>query len=108
MAGLPYAEGLDAAPAENGKAFVSPVVARIAAEHGIDPSDVPGTGTGGRVTKKDILAFIETGAAASADNSSNVSAGDLLSRPTAWTASASVTAPAGLSSRSTVPPFRRT
>ena len=37
------------------------MVARIAAEHGIDPSQVPGTGTGGRVTKKDIQAFIETG-----------------------------------------------
>ena len=47
--------------AGNGKTFVSPVVARIASEHGIDPSGVPGTGTGGRVTKKDILAFIESG-----------------------------------------------
>jgi len=45
----------------NGKSFVSPVVARIAGEHGIDPSQVPGSGTGGRVTKKDILAFIEQG-----------------------------------------------
>jgi len=45
----------------NGKAFVSPVVARIAAEHGIDPSNVPGTGTGGRVTKNDILGFVESG-----------------------------------------------
>ncbi len=50
--------------AGNGRTFVSPVVARIAAEHGIDPSVVPGTGTGGRVTKKDILTFIESGAAA--------------------------------------------
>ena len=52
--------------AGNGKTFVSPVVARIAAEHGVDPSAVPGTGTGGRVTKKDILAFIESGATAPA------------------------------------------
>jgi pyruvate dehydrogenase E2 component (dihydrolipoamide acetyltransferase) len=51
------------APAGNGKAFVSPVVARIAGEHGIDPSRVPGTGAGGRVTKKDILAFVESGGA---------------------------------------------
>jgi pyruvate dehydrogenase E2 component (dihydrolipoamide acetyltransferase) len=51
------------APSGNGKAFVSPVVARIAGEHGIDPSQVPGTGTGGRVTKKDILAFVESGGA---------------------------------------------
>src|SRR5215467_10553252 len=47
----------------NGKAFVSPVVARIASEHGVDPSQVPGTGSGGRVTKKDILAFVESGGA---------------------------------------------
>ena len=52
------------APSGNGKSFVSPVVARIAGEHGIDPAQVPGTGTGGRVTKKDILAFIESGAPA--------------------------------------------
>src|SRR5436190_551161 len=44
----------------DGHAFVSPVVARIAAEHGIDPSTVQGTGSGGRVTKKDILAFVES------------------------------------------------
>jgi 2-oxoglutarate dehydrogenase E2 component (dihydrolipoamide succinyltransferase) len=54
------------APTGNGKAFVSPVVARIAGEHGIDPSQVPGTGSGGRVTKKDILAFVESGGAESA------------------------------------------
>ena len=47
----------------NGRTFVSPVVARIAAEHGVDPSKVSGTGQGGRVTKKDILTFIESGAA---------------------------------------------
>jgi len=50
---------------ENGRSFVSPVVARIAAEHGIDPAQVPGTGTGGRVTKKDIKAFVESGEPAS-------------------------------------------
>ena len=50
----------------NGRTFVSPVVARIASEHGVDPSAVSGTGAGGRVTKKDILAFIESGAAAPA------------------------------------------
>src|SRR5688500_5235913 len=45
----------------NGRTFVSPVVARIASEHGVDPSAVQGTGAGGRVTKKDILAFVEGG-----------------------------------------------
>lgn len=50
--------------AADGKTFVSPVVARIASEHGIDVSSVPGTGRGGRVTKKDIMAFVEGGAPA--------------------------------------------
>jgi pyruvate dehydrogenase E2 component (dihydrolipoamide acetyltransferase) len=50
----------------NGKTFVSPVVAKIASEHGVDPSQVPGTGRGGRVTKKDILSFIESGGPAQA------------------------------------------
>ena len=50
----------------NGKTFVSPVVARIAAEHGVDPDTVPGTGRGGRVTKKDILTHLEGEPAAAA------------------------------------------
>jgi pyruvate dehydrogenase E2 component (dihydrolipoyllysine-residue acetyltransferase) len=52
--------------AGDGRGFVSPVVARIASEHGIDPSQVEGTGRGGRVTKKDILAFVESGGAQAA------------------------------------------
>ena len=62
----PAAEPAPTRPPGNGRTFVSPVVARIAAEHGVDPNAVTGTGTGGRVTKKDILAFIESGAAAPA------------------------------------------
>jgi len=50
----------------NGKTFVSPVVAKIASEHGVDPSQVEGTGRGGRVTKKDILEFIQSGGKAAA------------------------------------------
>ncbi len=55
------AAGAAAAESGNGRAFVSPVVARIASEHGIDPGRVRGTGKGGRVTKKDILAVVESG-----------------------------------------------
>ena len=64
---VPAPVAAEPAPAAgNGRTFVSPVVARIAAEHGVDPATVTGTGTGGRVTKKDILAFIESGPAAPA------------------------------------------
>jgi pyruvate dehydrogenase E2 component (dihydrolipoamide acetyltransferase) len=52
--------------ATDGKSFVSPVVARIASEHGVDPGQVQGSGRGGRVTKKDILDFIEQGPPAAA------------------------------------------
>jgi pyruvate/2-oxoglutarate dehydrogenase complex dihydrolipoamide acyltransferase (E2) component len=37
----------------------SPVVSRMAAEHGIDLSRIAGTGRGGRVRKQDVLAYLE-------------------------------------------------
>jgi pyruvate/2-oxoglutarate dehydrogenase complex dihydrolipoamide acyltransferase (E2) component len=49
------------APARNGRRY-SPVVQRIAAEHGIDLAQVTGTGRGGRVRKQDVLAYLDTGA----------------------------------------------
>jgi 2-oxoglutarate dehydrogenase E2 component (dihydrolipoamide succinyltransferase) len=42
----------------------SPVVRNIAKEHGIDLRQLNGTGISGRVTKKDILSYVESGAAA--------------------------------------------
>jgi pyruvate dehydrogenase E2 component (dihydrolipoamide acetyltransferase) len=54
----------DGRAANGAPTFVSPVVARIAAEHGVDPNQVQGSGRGGRVTKKDILNFIGSGAEA--------------------------------------------
>lgn len=41
----------------------SPLVRNIARQHGIDITRIPGSGVSGRVTKKDIFNFIETGAA---------------------------------------------
>ncbi|OGO37308.1 MAG: hypothetical protein A2W35_02360 [Chloroflexi bacterium RBG_16_57_11] len=39
--------------------FISPVVAKMASEHGVDLFQVPGTGQGGRITKKDLQAYLE-------------------------------------------------
>jgi pyruvate dehydrogenase E2 component (dihydrolipoamide acetyltransferase) len=42
----------------------SPLVRKIAKEHNVDISRIAGSGIGGRVTKQDILGFIDSGAAA--------------------------------------------
>ncbi|MCE2950198.1 MAG: dihydrolipoamide acetyltransferase family protein [bacterium] len=48
------------APAKvDGSLRLSPVVRKLAAEHGVDPSRVPGTGRDGRVTREDMLAYVE-------------------------------------------------
>jgi len=39
--------------------FISPVVAKMASEHGIDLFQVTGTGQGGRITKRDLQAYLE-------------------------------------------------
>ena len=66
----PFAEARGSRSAGNGRGTVedaetlklrrsSPVVRRLAEEHDVDISEISGTGTGGRVTKKDIESFIE-------------------------------------------------
>jgi 2-oxoglutarate dehydrogenase E2 component (dihydrolipoamide succinyltransferase) len=45
-------------PAEGPRVRISPVVARMAAEHGLDLSKIPGTGIDGRVTKKDVEDYL--------------------------------------------------
>jgi 2-oxoglutarate dehydrogenase E2 component (dihydrolipoamide succinyltransferase) len=40
---------------------LSPAVRRVAAEAGVDVGAVPATGRGGRVTKGDVLAYVESG-----------------------------------------------
>ena len=41
----------------------TPLVRKMAAEHGLDLSEIPGTGLAGRVTKNDVLGYIDTAAA---------------------------------------------
>jgi len=65
----------------------SPLVRKIAREHNVDLSQVSGTGLGGRITKQDIMAFIEKGPAAAAPapspapSQASVSAAPQPSRP---------------------------
>ncbi len=46
-------------PAEDEEARSSPLVRKIAREHGVSLSQISGTGLGGRITKQDITTFIE-------------------------------------------------
>jgi len=46
--------------------ILSPLVRKLAEEHGLDLSSVTGTGTGGRITKQDVMAAVAGGGAASA------------------------------------------
>src|SRR6187401_825654 len=50
----------------DGAARMTPAVRRLVREHGIDIAALHGSGAGGRVTRDDVLAFIEKGAAAPA------------------------------------------
>lgn len=49
---------------ERDKVRSSPLVRKLAKEHGVDLTQVPGTGAGGRVSKRDILGAIDGGAGA--------------------------------------------
>ncbi|XP_026860101.2 dihydrolipoyllysine-residue acetyltransferase component of pyruvate dehydrogenase complex, mitochondrial [Electrophorus electricus] len=53
-----------ASAARKGRVFVSPLAKKLAAEKGIDLSQVTGTGPDGRITKKDIESFVPTKAVA--------------------------------------------
>lgn len=53
--------------------FISPVVAKVAAEHGINLSQVQGTGLNGRITKNDVLNYVESGKSQVASPKSPVS-----------------------------------
>lgn len=55
----PAAPAPEAAAGRRKRPRSSPLVRRMAREHGVDLAEVPGTGEGGRVSKRDMLAWIE-------------------------------------------------
>jgi 2-oxoisovalerate dehydrogenase E2 component (dihydrolipoyl transacylase) len=59
----PVSEAADGSP----RPRLSPAVRRLAEEHDIDPSRLQGSGEGGRVTRDDVLAFLERREAAPSD-----------------------------------------
>ena len=66
----------------------SPLVRKIAAEHGVNIASLQGSGIAGRVTKRDIIGFIESGApmpaAAPGARAGGPSGGHALPMPQPW------------------------
>lgn len=63
--GPPTAEARPTAIDGDGNAagrVLSPVVRRLIADHDLDPDQITGTGAGGRITRADVLAVIDSGA----------------------------------------------
>jgi len=60
-AGLVAPAPLPLSTVRRGERKITPVVARLAEQHGLDLDQLEGTGIGGRVTKRDVLAHLEGG-----------------------------------------------
>jgi 2-oxoisovalerate dehydrogenase E2 component (dihydrolipoyl transacylase) len=72
------------APDTNGSTRMTPAVRRLVREHGIDITKVRGSGSGGRVTRDDVLAFMEAGAApATAENPTPAAVAEPVAEPAA-------------------------
>jgi pyruvate dehydrogenase E2 component (dihydrolipoamide acetyltransferase) len=90
----PPAPAIAASHTGNGNSFEervrtksSPLVRKIAAEHGVNIAALQGSGVAGRVTKRDIVGFIESGApipAMPATRSGRPAGGHSLPVPQAW------------------------
>ena len=88
----PPAPAIAASHSGNGNSFEdrvrtksSPLVRKIAAEHGLNISSMQGSGIAGRVTKRDIVGFIESGAAIPAAGAgARMGGGHALPLPEPW------------------------
>ncbi len=68
------------APVDNGRSFVSPIVRKIARERGVEISQIVGTGPQGRVVRRDLEAFIASGAVATPTATPTLSASSELAK----------------------------
>ncbi len=82
--------------------LLSPVVRRLVAEHDLDPSQIPGTGEGGRVTRSDVLAYIDRQGGATRKPAATTSAPSAPTAP-APSAPAPSSAPAPAAAEATGP-----
>lgn len=72
---------VEKAEAAKAKSKVSPVAAKILKEAGIPPEQIKGSGTGGRITKKDVLQAVKSGAQATVANQPEAVPAEVSPRP---------------------------
>ena len=94
----PVASGVNTGPGQ----FLSPVVRKLAREHNIDPSVIVGTGNEGRVTRNDVLSYLDAQpVSAPAPEPTPTPASATEPAPTAAPAPAPTSAPAPLAPAAT-------
>lgn len=72
-----------ASQTSSGSAPISPVVARLASEHNLDLSKIQGTGQGGRITKQDVMKYLETHSSQQKQPTSGARPGEITAPPPA-------------------------
>ncbi|MFF1711742.1 2-oxoglutarate dehydrogenase, E2 component, dihydrolipoamide succinyltransferase [Streptomyces sp. NPDC058268] len=82
----PAAPAAPSSPADDG-AYVTPLVRKLANEHGVSLSDVKGTGVGGRIRKQDVIAAAEAKKSAPAPAAAGSAEGRAASKAPALEAS---------------------
>ena len=85
----PAAAGSLPSPGSDGSVRMTPAVRRLVREHDVDIAQLRGSGAGGRVTRDDVLAFIEKGAPAATPEQPTAAAAEESPAPAAATPPAS-------------------
>jgi pyruvate dehydrogenase E2 component (dihydrolipoamide acetyltransferase) len=96
----PTSQAKPAQESADEEARSSPLVRKIAREHGISLSQISGTGLGGRITKQDILSFIENRSSAPA-----AAAPAIAPQPSAPSQAAQVSQPSAPAAPPTPAPY---
>jgi pyruvate dehydrogenase E2 component (dihydrolipoamide acetyltransferase) len=98
----PEADVAPAPPAAGSQLLLSPVVRRLVSDHGLDAEAISGTGSGGRITRDDVLSHIDAVAATSTPAAAPVLAAPPA--PTPPTATPAPTPPGPTTASSGPPP----
>ena len=97
------AEPSPAGSGANGAARMTPAVRRLVREHGIDVAQLTGTGAGGRVTRDDVLSFIDKGPQAAEPQAAQPARAEVAEAPAPATPEPAKPAPAAAEAAAPAP-----